>query len=78
MLSTAPNKYAVIDPEGSIGPHMLVDIVIRHTSPVSNNCNVVDKFRISMQDHATKQVILFVRMYLVTHYMFFSFLENVT
>uniref|UniRef100_A0A6P7FDF2 Motile sperm domain-containing protein 1-like n=1 Tax=Diabrotica virgifera virgifera TaxID=50390 RepID=A0A6P7FDF2_DIAVI len=55
VLSTSPNKYAVIDPEGSIGPQMLVDIVIRHTAPIISNCNVVDKFRISMQDHATKQ-----------------------
>ncbi|CAG9856550.1 unnamed protein product [Phyllotreta striolata] len=57
VLSTAPNKYAVIDPEGNIGPRMLVDIVIRHTNPCSNNCNVVDKFRISMQDHVTKQLL---------------------
>ncbi|XP_072398521.1 motile sperm domain-containing protein 1-like [Diabrotica undecimpunctata] len=57
VLSTSPNKYAVIDPEGSIGPQMLVDIVIRHTAPIISNCNVVDKFRISMQDHATKQLL---------------------
>ncbi|VEN35074.1 unnamed protein product [Callosobruchus maculatus] len=57
VLCTAPNKYAVIDPEGSIGPRMLVDIVIRHTMPIPANCNVTDKFRISMQDHTTKQVI---------------------
>lgn len=56
MLCTSPNKYSVIDPEGSIGPHMLVDIVIRHNSPTASNCNVTDKFRISMQDHTTKQV----------------------
>ncbi|KAJ8982159.1 hypothetical protein NQ317_013944 [Molorchus minor] len=57
VLCTAPNKYAVIDPEGSIGPHMLVDIVIRHTMPIAATCNVTDKFRISMQDHTTKQVL---------------------
>ncbi|CAH1997669.1 unnamed protein product [Acanthoscelides obtectus] len=57
VLCTAPNKYAVIDPEGSIGPRMLVDIVIRHTIPTPANCNITDKFRISMQDHTTKQVI---------------------
>lgn len=50
----------MIDPEGSIGPHTLVDIVIRHTMPTSGNCNVSDKFRISMQDHATKQVRYFI------------------
>lgn len=58
MLCTAPNKYSVIDPEGSIGPQMLVDIVIRHNSPIASNCNVTDKFRISMQDHTTKQVTM--------------------
>lgn len=58
MLCTSPHKYSVIDPEGSIGPRMLVDIVIRHNSPVTNNCNVTDKFRISMQDHTTKQVFI--------------------
>lgn len=47
----------MIDPEGSIGPHMLVDIVIRHTAPTQTNCNVTDKFRISMQDHSTQQVV---------------------
>ncbi|XP_018573270.1 motile sperm domain-containing protein 1-like [Anoplophora glabripennis] len=57
VLSTAPNKYAVIDPEGSIGPRTLVDIVIRHTMPTIANCNFTDKFRISMQDHTTKQIL---------------------
>ncbi|CAH1169564.1 unnamed protein product [Phaedon cochleariae] len=57
VLCTSPNKYVVIDPEGSIGPHMLVDIIIRHTSPLPVSCNVTDKFRISMQDHTTKQVL---------------------
>ncbi|KAJ8933237.1 hypothetical protein NQ314_014146 [Rhamnusium bicolor] len=57
VLCTAPNKYAVIDPEGSIGAHMLVDIVIRHIMPIAANCNLADKFRISMQDHTTKQVL---------------------
>lgn len=46
----------MIDPEGSIGPHSCVDIVIRHTMPLAANCNVIDKFRISMSDHTTKQV----------------------
>nr|CAH7758513.1 unnamed protein product [Callosobruchus chinensis] len=55
---TAPNKYAVIDPEGSIGPRMLVDIVIRHTMPIPANCNVTDKFRISMQDHTHNIIIV--------------------
>ncbi|XP_065162053.1 motile sperm domain-containing protein 1-like [Atheta coriaria] len=57
VLSTAPNKYSVIDPDGSIGPRACVDIVVRHTVPILSNCNVSDKFRISMQDHSTKKVL---------------------
>lgn len=58
VLCTAPNKYSVIDPEGSIGPRSCVDIVIRHNAPISAHCNVIDKFRISMQDHTTKKVCI--------------------
>ncbi|XP_017777582.1 PREDICTED: motile sperm domain-containing protein 1-like [Nicrophorus vespilloides] len=57
VLSTAPKKYMVIDPTGSIGPQACVDIVVRHTMPNVGNCNVVDKFRISMEDHTTKAVL---------------------
>lgn len=57
VLCTAPNKYTVIDPDGSIGPQACVDIVVRYTFPVIANCNVTDKFRITMQDHSTKQVL---------------------
>lgn len=46
----------MIDPEGSIGPMACVDIVVRHTCPLSGTSNVTDKFRIVMQDHTTKQV----------------------
>ncbi|XP_076629464.1 motile sperm domain-containing protein 1 [Colletes latitarsis] len=57
VLSTAPNKYKVIDPEGTIKARCFVDIVIRHTSLMLSNCNVIDKFRIQMQEHPTKQTI---------------------
>lgn len=56
MLSTAPNKYKVVDPEGTIKSRCCVDIVVRHTALIVANCNVVDKFRIQMQEHPTKQV----------------------
>lgn len=56
VLSTAPQKYLVVDPEGSIGPQSCVDIAVRHNVPLSAHCNVTDKFRISMQDHTTKKV----------------------
>lgn len=67
VLCTSPNKYSVIDPEGSIGPRMLVDIVIRHNTPITSNCNVTDKFRISMQDHTTKQVTVFILTLYITY-----------
>lgn len=57
VLCTAPNKYKVVDPEGTIKARCCVDIVIRHTAPLTTNCNVIDKFRIQMQEHPTKQVI---------------------
>ncbi|XP_015431736.1 PREDICTED: motile sperm domain-containing protein 1-like isoform X1 [Dufourea novaeangliae] len=57
VLCTAPNKYKVVDPEGTIKARCCVDIVIRHTSPLLNNCNVIDKFKIQMQEHPTKQAI---------------------
>ncbi|KAL1123109.1 hypothetical protein AAG570_002197 [Ranatra chinensis] len=57
VLCTSPNKYTVVDPDGSIKPRCCVDIVVRHNAVSLANSNVTDKFRIQMQDHATKQVI---------------------
>lgn len=57
VLCTAPNKYKVVDPEGTIKARCCVDIVIRHTALLMSNCNVIDKFRIHMQEHPTKQAI---------------------
>lgn len=55
VLCTAPNKYKVVDPEGTIKAKCCVDIVVRHTALLISNCNVTDKFRIQMQEHPTKQ-----------------------
>lgn len=57
VLCTAPNKYQVVDPEGIIKASSCVDIVVRHTALLANNCNIIDKFRIHMQEYPTKQVI---------------------
>ncbi|OAD56208.1 Motile sperm domain-containing protein 1 [Eufriesea mexicana] len=57
ILCTAPNKYKVVEPEGTIKARCCIDIVVRHTSLIHSNCNVVDKFRIQMQEHPTKQAI---------------------
>ncbi|GFG31196.1 hypothetical protein Cfor_07617 [Coptotermes formosanus] len=57
VLCTAPNKYTVVDPEGSIRPKFCVDIVVRHSAVSPANCNITDKFRIHLQNHTTKQLI---------------------
>ncbi|XP_012271149.1 motile sperm domain-containing protein 1 isoform X2 [Orussus abietinus] len=51
------DKYKVVDPEGTIKSRCCVDIVIRHTALMIANCNTIDKFRIKMQEHPTKQAI---------------------
>lgn len=56
MLSTAPQKYNVTDPDGSIRPQCCVDIAIRHLMPIAANCNSLDRFRVNLLDHSTKQV----------------------
>ncbi|PSN51778.1 hypothetical protein C0J52_05271 [Blattella germanica] len=57
VLCTAPNKYSVVDPEGSVRPKCCIDIVVRHNAVSPANCNVVDKFRVHMQNHTTRQLI---------------------
>lgn len=57
VLCTAPNKYTVVDPEGSIRPRCCIDIVVRHNAVTLANCNITDKFRIQMQNHTTKQLM---------------------
>ncbi|GJQ79325.1 hypothetical protein Trydic_g16190 [Trypoxylus dichotomus] len=57
VLCTTPNKYTVIDPEGSVAPQSCIDLVVRYTMPVPANCNIIDKFRISISDHVTKQFL---------------------
>jgi len=57
VLCTAPWKYRIIDPEGSIKPHCCVDIVIRHNSIEPTNFHVTDKFRIQMIEHSSSQIL---------------------
>lgn len=57
VYCTAPDKYIVVDPEGSIKPMCQIDLVFRHNALSPANCNVTDKFRIQLHDHTTKQVI---------------------
>lgn len=57
VLSTAPKKYTVVDPEGSLKSQCCIDIVVRHNAVIPANCDVTDKFRIQMLDYTTKQVL---------------------
>ncbi|CAK9830083.1 Motile sperm domain-containing protein 1 [Anthophora retusa] len=57
VLCTAPDKYKVVPPEGTIKSLCCVDIIVRHTHLVMSNCNVVDKFKIRIQDYPNKQII---------------------
>uniref|UniRef100_A0A6M2DIU0 Putative conserved plasma membrane protein n=1 Tax=Xenopsylla cheopis TaxID=163159 RepID=A0A6M2DIU0_XENCH len=57
VKSTAPTKYTVIDPEGSIAPHSIVDITVRHLCPNVGNSFVKDRFRVLMKDKITKKVL---------------------
>ena len=58
VLCTAPWKYRIIDPEGSIKPHCCVDVVIRHTAVgAPDSLNATDKFRIQMNEYNSRQLL---------------------
>lgn len=57
VLCTSPNKFTVIDPEGVVAPQSCIDIIIRYTQPTIAHCNAIDKFRITMLDRTTQQVL---------------------
>jgi len=57
VLSTAPWKYRIIDPEGSIKPHCCVDIVIRHNLIEPSNFHVTDKFRFQMIEYDSLHIL---------------------
>ncbi|XP_011500074.1 PREDICTED: motile sperm domain-containing protein 1-like [Ceratosolen solmsi marchali] len=56
IFCTAPNKYVVVDPEGTIKARSCVDIVVRHIALSLLNCTI-DKFRIQMLEYPNKQII---------------------
>ncbi|XP_019873487.1 motile sperm domain-containing protein 1 [Aethina tumida] len=57
VLCTAPNKYQVMDSEGTVGPSSSVDIIVKYIMPSQSACNQVDKFRISLLSYGTKQTL---------------------
>jgi len=57
VLSTAPTRYSVIEPFGTLRPRCCVDIVIRHLVASSRaNIGIRDKFRIEIQKHDEAEV----------------------
>lgn len=56
VLGTAPERYILSTPEGTIPSHYRADIVIRHSDVKSTNCDIVDKFRVQMQDKINRKV----------------------
>ncbi|XP_014287477.1 motile sperm domain-containing protein 1 isoform X1 [Halyomorpha halys] len=57
VLSTAPDKYNVVESEGFIKAHCSLDIVVRHKDVRPANCNVTDKFRVELLEYSTKKVL---------------------
>ncbi|XP_023946990.1 motile sperm domain-containing protein 1 [Bicyclus anynana] len=57
VLSTSPNKFTVVDPEGVIAPHNCIDIVVRFSQTAVNRGNTTEKFRITMYDRNTQQAL---------------------
>lgn len=57
VLCTAPQKYTVVDAEGTIRPRCCVDVVIRHTDICINNEGTTDKFRIQVTEHGQRKIL---------------------
>lgn len=57
VLCTAPQKYTVVDAEGTIRPRCCVDVVVRHTDICINNEGATDKFRIQVTEHGQRKII---------------------
>lgn len=55
VLSTAPNKYTVIDAEGYVKKQSCIDIVIRHKDISACHYGVPDKFRIEVFEEGNQK-----------------------
>lgn len=58
VYANTTDKYAVVDPKGTIAAHSYVDLLVRHNAPFQSNSHSRDKFMVTMQDAATSQVSL--------------------
>jgi len=54
---TSPQKYTVTEPEGTINAQSVINLIVHHTSPTLSNCDIIDRFRVVIQDYNTKREI---------------------
>ncbi|KAK3594909.1 hypothetical protein CHS0354_020566 [Potamilus streckersoni] len=57
VLCNAPQKYSVMNSEGTIGPQCRVDVFIRHQDISINHEGVKDKFRVHLIEVGLKRII---------------------
>ncbi|ELU07474.1 hypothetical protein CAPTEDRAFT_140351 [Capitella teleta] len=73
ILSTSPQRYSVVDSEGSIKARCCVDIVIRHKDVCVRNEGMRDKFRVQVSEQGTNAVIgqslLLITLFPIDHYL---------
>lgn len=50
LLSNAPRRYAVAEPEGMLKPHSFTDVVVRHREAVEGNVGRRDHLRVIMYE----------------------------
>ncbi|KAJ8668843.1 hypothetical protein QAD02_000102 [Eretmocerus hayati] len=56
VLCTAPSKYVVCDPEGTLRPNCYMDLSLRHIALTPKNC-MVDKFRVLLYERSSMQLL---------------------
>jgi len=57
VLCNNPKKYAVVEPEGKICGQKCVDIVIRHVAVSLQTVDTTDKFRITLYEEGTNELL---------------------
>lgn len=57
VLCNNPKKYAVVEPEGKICGQKCVDIVIRHVAVSPQTVDTTDKFRITLFEEGTNEML---------------------
>ncbi|XP_072180282.1 motile sperm domain-containing protein 1-like [Diadema setosum] len=57
VLCTAPRKYNVVDPEGTVKPGCCIDVLIRIKELSQTGFGQRDKFRLNLYRHGQREVI---------------------